>query len=230
MNPLAGFSDWVLALVPRLFFAPGGVCLLLAFALYSIAKRNLIGLSLRQLFHAFLRENTLALAFAWTATALVPLAGIAPLPFPVDAFSLLSLPVISLAFDIVDNKKNIGEIVGVLAITAALLSLALPEKRLLVPGPGNGSLSWVVLGAVVAGLGALAPSAGLGINGAMRWLALGLTGLTLAASFNLEVVVALLVGCFAVGLGAAKLGWSKATPVLACVLAALALLIQLLRR
>lgn len=244
MNLFAGFSDWVLALLPRLFFAPGGVCLLLAFALHytashyrdsrGTASHNSNRTNPRQLLHAFLRENTPALASAWTATALVPLVGIAPLPFPMDTFSLLSLPILSLAFDVsVGNKKDvdeIGEIVGVLAITVAVLSPALSGKRLLLTGHGDGNPSWVVLGAIVVGLVALTPSAGLGINVAMRWLALGLTGLTLAASFNLGQVTALLAGCFTVGLIVAKLGWSKTALVTACLLAAFALLIQLLLR
>src|SRR5437868_6034119 len=101
MNSWLGpFSDWTLALLPRLFLYPGGLwmlSMLLPLCLLPARRRS----------RAFLPPASCLLpagpspqlAVAWVALALLPLPGAAPLPFPVDRLSLAGLLVTSLALD-----------------------------------------------------------------------------------------------------------------------------------
>lgn len=210
MNPLAGFSDWVLALLPRLFLVPGGVCLLIAIGLHYLAAGNLRRTALRTLLRAFLKENTLALATAWVAVALIPFAGIAPLLFPVDTFALLALPIASLAFDqFGSSERNPLEIGGVLVITISIMALVLPERHLLITVSEGSTTIWPALVIIAAGLVVLAASAANSVSGAMRWLALGSLGLTIGSSLDPVLGAGLLALVFAAGLVLVRLGWGK---------------------
>lgn len=233
MNPLSGFSDWVLALLPRLFLLPGAPALLLAVALYYLADRARSNPTItgpHALAHAFLRGNTLALATAWVGVALVPFPGMAPLPFPVDTFALLSLPVASLAFDLFSGKKiESQEIGGVLALIVAVPALALQGSRLFDTGSNEGAAAWLGLGSMACGLVALFPGVAWGISGAMRWLTLGAIGLEIGAALNLTFVAGLLAGAYVLGALATRFGWGKGVLALAYALAAFAVLTRLLQ-
>ncbi|HVF98659.1 MAG TPA: hypothetical protein VND68_02365, partial [Chloroflexia bacterium] len=92
MNPLAGFSDWALALAPRLFLYPGGLAIAAALVLALYTSRRATGTPVvRYAFSLITDANTLSLALAWAALSILPMPGTAPLPFPVDRFSLVSV-------------------------------------------------------------------------------------------------------------------------------------------
>ena len=229
MNPFAGFSDWALALLPRMFLYPGGLAivtaLLLALFVLGPARTAALHYALQLLVHA----NIAALALAWAALSILPLPGVKALPFPVDRFSLVAVTGISLLVGLVASKEtDTVELWPSLAIVLALMS-PIALQRGFVPGEqSQGIVSHVTAAAVLAGLVGLFGSVRNGWSSAARWLAWW------GAAFSLGVwpgdVWALITLPAALVLSsvAHRMGWSRYATLLAYVLALAALATSLL--
>jgi hypothetical protein len=178
------FSDWTLALLPRLFLYPGGLwMLLMLLCLGSFpggvsqggAPRSLP--STPRLLPAGDPASQGALALAWVGLALVPLPGAVLLPFPADRFSLVGLLLTSLALDWHAGAAN-GEGRSPAARTSAGLAIVLAVMaplaggRSLLQGDAAWGLSgWLSLAAVAAGLlSILALGTRDPASGGLRWL------------------------------------------------------------
>ncbi|HEY0068598.1 MAG TPA: hypothetical protein VGE04_01370, partial [Chloroflexia bacterium] len=166
MNPLAGFSDWALALLPRLFLYPGGVAMVAALLLALFTPRQTTGKGrtslLRETLHLAANANTPALACAWAALSILPLPGLAPLPFPVDRFSLVAIIAVSLLFDLTGAREDRrDELWPGVAIVLALMSPVALQRELMPGGAGQGVVSYLAGAAVVAGL--------VGLFGSVRY-------------------------------------------------------------
>lgn len=229
MNPLAGFSDWALALLPRMFLYPGGLAIIAAFLLALFMSRPVRTAVLHDALQLLARANIAALALAWATLSILPLPGVNPLPFPVDRFSLVAVTGISLLLDLVSRKeRDADELWPSLAIVLALMS-PVALQRGLVPGePSQSIASYVTAAAVLAGLVGLFGSVRNGWSNAARWLAWW--GATLALGvvpgdvWELVTLPAALV----LGLVAQRLDWSRYATFLAYVLALAALATSLL--
>ena len=228
MTPdLAAFSDWVLALLPRLFVYPGGLWLLAALALFRLPSGGVHTLSPRAMLRDLADANTLPLALAWAAVALLPVPGWA-LPFAPGPYVLAPLLALSL---LVDIKHEGG---GEQALAGGAITFAL----LVPPVDGlPGVFVWLLAGvAVLAGVYALAAIRGDGLAGEARaigWVWLWLTGgLALLSGDQAWLApVVLPAAAFALGvvLRAARRGRGEAVaPVIAWTLALLSLLAALL--
>jgi hypothetical protein len=246
MNDLAGFSEWTLALLPRLFLYPGGLWLLAV----VVAFRSLAGgrhrISLGALSADFLRTDLFDLAIAWAAVALLPIGG-ALLPFPTDRLAIAGLLSISLAFDsrffTAQAQRFIrGQGPGTrywrlgteLAILAAVVALIAGQRTLL--DVNSGFSAWISLVAVLVGVASLASRAAGDFPLAARlvgWLGLASTPLWTLSRLQdpIRVVIAftilVLAACIAGRVLVARIraGWSTAV---VCTLAALSLLTALL--
>lgn len=220
MNPLAGFSDWALALLPRLFLYPGGLAMAAALALALFTSGPVAGTSVaRHALRLVANTSILPLALAWAALAILPVPGMAPLPFPVDHFSIVAIVAASLLFDLIASKeRDQDELWPSLAILLALMS-PLAWQVGLMPGDGGEGVSGYLAGAAtLVGLVGLFGSTRYGWGAAARWLAwwaaLAL-GTLPAGAWGLVTLPATLV----LGWVAQRLGWGKYATLLACVLA-----------
>ncbi len=82
MNGLEGFSDWTLALLPRLFLYPGGVWMLAAVLGLRFASGGLAAIKPSALVSDLSGVSLLAVAVAWAGLSLVPLPDASPLSAP----------------------------------------------------------------------------------------------------------------------------------------------------
>ncbi len=175
MTPeLASFSDWTLALLPRLFLYPGGLCLLVA--LWALRFVSGVGRSVA--LQAWLvdlsRANLLSIALAWVALALAPFPGATTLPSPVDGVVLAALVAISLLVDTAvegGGRRAERSLWAAGAITLALVLPAIESGSLLVRAGGSTLFLAASSLAVVAGLLALCWEGNGGIAAEVRWLA-----------------------------------------------------------
>jgi hypothetical protein len=168
MTPLAGFSDWTLALLPRLFLYPGGLWMLSALIALLVATSGRESRRYRSLLHDLTQANLPALATAWAALSLLPLPGTQPLPFPVDRFSLAALLALSMLFDAPSTRRERG-----LAGTAITLAIMAPlaGRQAILNVAGDVTIAdWLSLLAVAAGLAALAADGAPSLSGGLRWL------------------------------------------------------------
>jgi hypothetical protein len=227
MTPdLASFSDWTFALLPRLFLYPGGLFLLASLALLRLASGGVRALSPRALLRDLADANTLSLAVAWAAVALLPGW---TLPFSPGTYALVPLLALSLLLDI----KAIRGREQVLAGSAATLALLVPPVEG-VPG----LVVWAVVGlAVVSAVIALGASSRGTLAGQARsvawmwvWLSGGLT--LLPGVHGWFMPVALAVSALALGIvlrvARGDKGERAASPVIAWSLALPSLLAALL--
>jgi len=195
---LAGFSDWTLALLPRLFLYPGGLWALLALVLLRLASGGPSTLKPRMMVESLWdfgfwildfgvirnpkskiqNPNYVAAATAWAALALLPLPGAVPLPSPADRFSLAALLVTSLALDWHSGEQqDVAHASTGIAITLALvapLAQADVGTHIGVPlqsGAYWGVSGWLSLAAVCVGLCLLSTATAYNLAGALRWLA-----------------------------------------------------------
>ncbi len=233
MSPLAGFSDWVLALLPRIFFYPGGAGLAAALCLALITLRGAASRGRGGVLLVVLRfltaANIPALACAWAALSILPLPGVAPLPFPVDRFSLLAVAATSLLFDLMrPGEANRDELWPDLAIVLALMSPLVLQRGLALGAQGQGVVAYVAGAAVLAGLVGLFGSARYGWSGAARWLAWWGAGMAWAAVPGEAWGWATLPAALTLGWAVQRRGWGKYAAPVACALAMSALLTALL--
>jgi hypothetical protein len=173
---LASFSQWTLALLPRLFLYPGGLWLLGALLLLRYTWT--MGEGRRSLRVEVAELDLLPAAAAWGAISLMPLPGAAVLPFPVDRLALTAL----LAFSLLAGSKRSDGLVRLEAVASGAIMMALMvpvgmEGSLLVLSFGSGWLVVLqVLGAML-GLLALAWMGQQGIAARLRWVGWLLMGL-----------------------------------------------------
>ncbi|HET9495786.1 MAG TPA: hypothetical protein VFR15_16295 [Chloroflexia bacterium] len=147
MTPdLAAFSDWTLALLPRLFLYPGGLFLLASLALLRLASGGPGALAPRAVLRDLAGANALSLAVAWAAVGLLPVPG-GTLPFAPGPHALAPLLALSLVLDIRAVRGREQALAGG-AITLVLLVRAV--------GSEAGAVVWAAVGlAVLAGVYAL---------------------------------------------------------------------------
>ncbi|MEA2572741.1 MAG: hypothetical protein QOH93_39 [Chloroflexia bacterium] len=232
MNPLAGFSDWALALLPRLFLYPGGLALIGALLLALLLPRpnsDSAQTTLHRALHLVAHANIPALACVWAALSILPLPGVSPLPFPVDRFSILAITAMSLLFDFTaKSERNRSELWPNVAIVLALMSPVAAQRGLVTGPAAEGVIGYLAGAAVLAGLVGLFDSMGEGWSQAARWLAWW--GVAFALSMLPAGVWGLLTLPLALGLGwgARRLAWSRYVALLAWLLATSALLTALL--
>jgi hypothetical protein len=229
MTPdLAAFSDWTLALLPRLFLYPGGLFLLASLALLLLASGGVRALSPRTLLRDLADANNLPLALAWATVAMLPLPGWT-LPFYPGTHALAPLLALSLLLDM----KAVRGREQALAGGAVTLALLVPPVEG-VPG----LVVWAVVGlAVVSAVIALGASNRGTFAGQARsvawmwvWLSGGLTLLPTGQAWLVPVV--LLGGAVALGvvmrLVRGEKGERAASPAIAWSLALPSLLAALL--
>ncbi|HYP21280.1 MAG TPA: hypothetical protein VEY08_14510 [Chloroflexia bacterium] len=221
MNPLAGFSDWAMALLPRLFLYPGGLAIAAALVLALFTSRPSAGTSVvRQALSLRANANILPLALAWAMLSVLPVPGTAPLPFPVDRFSIVAIVAASLLFDLIASKERPqDELWPSLAILLALVS-PLAWKGGLMQGSGGEGVSGYLAGAAtLVGLAGLCGGTRYGWSAAARWLAWWGAALALgelpAGAWGLVTLPAAIV----LGWAAQRLGWGKYATLLAYLLA-----------
>jgi hypothetical protein len=176
MTPeLAAFSDWVLALLPRLFLYPGGLWLVAGLVVIRWARDGRGGVRPGHWVGALAQANLGAVATAWAALSLLPLPGAQPLPTPVDRWALGALLAISLLLDLDGVESHVRRWRGLAGagITLALLAPLAGEPGLLVSEAALG-MSWAARLAIFAvGLGivVLVWSGDVGLGGEVRGLA-----------------------------------------------------------
>ncbi|HET6262225.1 MAG TPA: hypothetical protein VFG99_08295 [Chloroflexia bacterium] len=221
MNPLAGFSEWALALLPRLFLYPGGLAMAVALALALFTSRPAAGTSVvRHALHPVANANILPLALAWAMLSVLPASGTASLPFPVDRFSIVAIVAASLLFDLIASKeRHQDELWPSLAILLALMS-PLAWQGELMPGSGDEDVSGYLAGAAtLVGLVGLFGSTRCGWSAAARWLAWWGAALALgtlpAGAWGLVTLPAAIV----LGWAAQRPGWGRYATLLAYLLA-----------
>ena len=233
MNPFAGFSEWALTLLPRLFLYPGGLGMLLALLLALLLRR--IGRStskttpLQDALRMLATANVLSLACAWAGLALLTLPFTSPVPQPVDRFALLSLVIASLLFDLAINREpGTGEVWPSVAIVLALMS-SLPRQSGLLAAEDPGLLMETLMeGAVLAGLVGLFGSVQNSWSGMARMLAWWSVTVTLGVLSSDLWGLLTLPASLAVGLVVWRRGWSGYATALAYLLALVSLLTSLL--
>jgi hypothetical protein len=239
MNDLASFSDWTLALLPRLFLYPGGAWMLAMLLALRFASGGAAAIRPRTLIYDLSRARLLSLALAWAGLALMSLPGTALLPFPADRLVLLGLLAASLAFD---GRPSGEDNAWMKALHGVVISLAL-----LAPLAGGRALlraadTWALPDlmaalAVLIGLVALSPSVRHSLSGGARWLSwLGLALVPLWSQSYVGGVLGtslsylLFVGLLAL-LGRVADRWERAAAIMVAVawgLAVLALLAALM--
>ena len=165
-------SDWTLALLPRIFFYPGGVWLLAALVALRFAAGGLTSLVPSALASDLATAALPALSVAWVAVALLPLPGASPLAAPVDRFVLAALALVALALDrrhggAVDRR----EVFIAVSITVALLAPVARGVSLLDGAPTWNLSSIFSMLCVAVGLAALSGRAARNLASAARWLA-----------------------------------------------------------
>ncbi|HET6312499.1 MAG TPA: hypothetical protein VFH60_01580, partial [Chloroflexia bacterium] len=152
--------------------------------------------------------------------SILPVPGTAPLPFPVDRFSIVAVVAASLLFDLIASKEPPqDELWPSLAILLALMS-PLAWQGELMPGNGDEGVSGYLAGAAtLVGLAGLFGGTRYGWSAAARWLAWWGSALALgtlpAGAWGLVTLPAAMV----LGWAAQRPGWGKYATLLACVLA-----------
>ncbi len=231
MNPLSGFSDWALALLPRLLLYPGGIGL--------VGGLLLVGLYNQQSGHHSLLTilagvNILPTAVAWVAVALLPMPGAAPLPLPVDNFVLIALPAASL---LLDNHAGLLERWASTAVVAALVS-TMASAALMPPpvqsspfftGGGTWTARLLAGAAIMLAMSALASTLGQGWGQAIRWLAWGGLAATLTPLPSVAAGLGLLVLAPAAGWLVERRGLQRQAIAGAYLMAACSLFVALLQ-
>ena len=220
MNPLAGFSDWALALLPRLFLYPGGLAIVAALFLAVVTTRPAASTALpRHALRLVADANILSLACAWAALAILPLPATSPLPLPADRFSIVAIVSASLLFDLATARdEHRDELWPSLAIALALMS-PVASQRGLAPGDYDQGITGYVAGAaVLMGLAGLF-GGNHGWSGAARWLAWWGAAFALGALPGGALGLVTLPAALALGSGARRLGWGRYATLLAYVLA-----------
>ena len=168
MNPdLAQFSEWVLALLPRLFLYPGGLWLLVMLLILRVSLSGTAGVRTLPYALASPRQNA-ATAAAWVALALMPFPAVAPLPFPADTFALAALLVLSFALSSPLARREASVSV---ALTLAVCAPLAGRAGLLATSGEAGLSTWLSMAAVLVGLLALALQGLLALSSDVRWLA-----------------------------------------------------------
>lgn len=233
MNPLTGFSDWALSLLPRLFLYPGGLAVVVALFLALFISRLATGTARKSLLHHALHlltnANIPALACAWAALAILPLPGASPLPLQVDRFSLVAVAATSLLFDVAYEREHTkDELWSNVAIVLALISPLASHRGLVPGGQEQGIVDYLAGVAVLVGLVGSVGSACYRWSGAARWLAWWGAALTLGALPGDVWGLTTLPAALVVGWTAQRLGWSKYATLLAYALGMIALLTALL--
>jgi hypothetical protein len=224
---LAAFSDWALALLPRLFVYPGGFFLLAALALLRFASVGVGSLSRSAVLRDLAGANTMPLALAWSAAALLPVPGW-PLPFAPGPLALALLLALSLLLDITPERGREQALAGG-AITLALLVPPLQGM----PGIVVWGLAGLSLLAGLSALDAMRPDSLTDQVRAVGWLWLWLSGgpsllpveqpwlapvVLLAAALVPGLVLGVVRGGRG-GLGASPaIAWSLALPALLAAL------------
>jgi hypothetical protein len=233
VNPLAGFSDWALALLPRMFFYPGGLAIVAALLLALFMPRHATDTTRRTLIHKTLRlvahANIPGMACAWAALSILPLPGVSTLPFPVDRFTLVVVIAISLLFDFtVKGESNRDELWPNLAIVLALISPVASQRGLVLGTAEPDAVGYLAGAAVLSGLVGLFESVGYGWSRAARWLAWWGAGMAIGMVPGGMWGLLSLPAALALGWVAQRLGWSRYATLLAYLLALGALLTSLL--
>ena len=180
MNDLAGFSEWTLALLPRLFLYPGCLWLLAMIAgPRFVADRQ--ATSPRAWQSNILQGNLPSLATAWAAVALLPLPGAASLPFPIDKLALTGLLAVSLAFGSGVKGQGFGVRNNRLIELAILIAVVAPiAGQTTLIDMSSGIPGWISLTAVFLGVALLSHQAASSLSLAARlvgWLGLASTPL-----------------------------------------------------
>lgn len=121
----APLSEWVPAALLRLAIYPAGLWVLFALLVFHFAGGRTPG-TLR-LWAGELARSPLPVALAWVALALLPLSGIAVLPFAPQTFSIVVLLVASLVTQAyaVEGRASIRPLHFTATLLLAALSLAL---------------------------------------------------------------------------------------------------------
>lgn len=168
MTELASFSDWVLALLPRLFLYPGGVWMLAALLLMKLTAGGPPSLRPGAIAADLLKDSLPALALAWTALALIPLPSAPPLAAPVDRLVLCALALVSMFASRTTRGGweawvNVGIAVAVVAPLARGTALLAKIEAVSI----SGVLSML---ATTLGLAALSSGIGRDYSAGVRWM------------------------------------------------------------
>ena len=183
MTPeLAQFSQWVLALLPRLFIYPGGVWLLVGIALIRLAGDGTKGVGPRAWLDDLMGADLPSLAVAWAGIAMLPLPGASVLPTAVDRWALASVLAVSLLLDSGTRGANGMRMANAgAAITLAIVApLAGGDSLVGLPADyaSRAPLAFgLAVAAVAVGLVVIVWWGGAGLAGEVRglgWLALAL--------------------------------------------------------
>ncbi|HKP51398.1 MAG TPA: hypothetical protein VJ183_01970 [Chloroflexia bacterium] len=167
MTGLEGFSDWVLALLTRLFLYPGGVWLLVVLAGLRFACGGAATIRPTALATVLLKSSLPALSVAWAAISMLPLPGASALSAPIDRLALTALVLASLALD---NHPDLREVAISASMALAVLSpLAQGDALLREVRPWEVSSVLSMLCVAVALL-VLSNKVVLSLPGAVRWL------------------------------------------------------------
>ena len=245
MNDLAGFSEWTLALLPRLFLYPGGLWLLITILGMRFIIDGRQAIRPGSLIVILSRVGLPSMATAWAAVALLPLPGAVSLTFPTDRLALAGLLAVSLAFDGYSAPKDEGRtttghrslVTGHFTELAIFISVLAPlAAQTTLIDVRSGIPGWISLFAVFLGVAALSPQAASSLSLAVRligWLGLASAPLWMlprlenpvrgALVYMILMLTAAIVGRLAVG--RIKAEWSMAV---VWSLAALSLLAALL--
>jgi hypothetical protein len=181
MNLLGPFSDWVLALLPRLFLYPGGPWLLGLIVLMRLVSGVPGTRRVSTLVRDYAATNTLSLAVAWVAVALLPLPGTSPFPAAPDRLVLAALPILSL---LISTRESLamGKAAAVAGLTLALLVPLLHGRALYLvraEGPISVVLATLAVGVALVALWSDTPRDLAASARWLAWLGLGLQPLML---------------------------------------------------
>jgi hypothetical protein len=186
MTPeLAAFSDWVLAILPRLFLYPGGLWMLAGMAVIKVASGGKTALQPRQWAADLSQVNLVGAATAWAALALLPLPGAAKLPSPVDQWVLVALLAVSFLVELeaVEGQARQWILIAGAGITLALLVPLAHSQGLLAANEASPNIRWggqLAIFSVGLGIAALIWAGEKGIGSQVRglaWVGLALTPL-----------------------------------------------------
>lgn len=168
MIGLQGFSDWVLALLPRLFLYPGGLGLVAAFVVFRLAQGGLVSLKPEALAQDLDKAPLLSLAVAWTTLSLISLPGASPLAAPVDTLVLVALVLISFSLDKEATFEREGWISAAMAL--AVLVSTIRGHTLTGYVPASGVSSLLAIFCIAIGVVRLSGTAQTSPAAVMRWI------------------------------------------------------------